>query len=621
VNVRCLFLLLAALPVFGAEATIQDRVQFSQVFGETRNFRIFLPPGYDTSGKRYPVIYWFHGWGERFNKPVDDPPNRNYDSGTDYGGDNIANFVGGHDVIVVKVDGFNPRFAGDNYKRPYNISPVETSRQFPLYFPELVDFIDANYRTIADREHRATAGLSMGGFMSFWIAGKYPHLVSSASNFMGSSEFFVGPRDFPVEYRHDEMYGNYDGVRTRLATGSRDFIQFYHRQMNAIWKYAQDWHETEDFDFDHGTPGMAKTLEFHMNAFAHPAPRPAVWSHADVYPNFTIWGWEVASDRKQPGFTALWNVSAAGFRSAVREWLPDGATIPGVKLSIETDKLYPPRKPQTVTIVRLRDGNVRRQTIAAGADGRLSLDLDGDEYEVGISSGPVLALSGYQLDGAAWATAGGPVRTRLRIWNKGAAPSRPATLRWLSPNPGVDLAPMSSELPAIAPGQSTEVALTVTAKDPKRAVVKIVGVQGDTRLPVEIPLFPPTQPFADFRIVDGQQVRIFQHATEKVQLTLGDGNGDGKANAGERIAILLPEDDVYRAAELFTNDSCVDNTLRAFDDWSDYDHVGASAKYSLPLIKPDCPPGHVIHALARVLLPNKPNHIVRFAAIEFAVEK
>ena len=138
----------------------------------------------------------------------------------------------------------------------------------------------------------------------------------------------MGPRDFPVEYRHDDMYGNYEGVRTRLVTGSRDFIQFYHRQMNAIWKFARDWHETEDFDSDHGTPGMAKTLEFHMNAFAHPLPRPAVWSHADVYPNFTVWGWEVASDRKQPGFTTLENVSATGFRSAVREWLPDGATLP-----------------------------------------------------------------------------------------------------------------------------------------------------------------------------------------------------------------------------------------------------------------------------------------------------
>jgi hypothetical protein len=209
----------------------------------------------------------------------------------------------------------------------------------------------------------------------------------------------------------------------------------------------------------------------------------------------------------------------------------------------------------------------------------------------------------------------------LRIWNKGAAASRPVTLRWLSPNPGVDLSPMSSEAPAIAPGQSTDVPLTVTVKDPKRAVVKIVAVQGDTRLPIEIPLFPPAKPFADFRIADGQQVRIFQHATEKAEIVLGDGNSDGKANAGERIAILLPEDDVYRGAELFTNDACVDNTLRAFDDWTDYDQVGASAKYSLPLIKPDCPAGHVIHALARVLLPDKPNHAMRYAAIEFPVER
>lgn len=616
---RLLVLLFGALSLYGADATIQDRVQFSQVLGETRNFRIFLPPDYASSGKHYPVIYWFHGWGERFNKPVDDP-HRDYDSGPDYGGDTIAAFVGAHDLIVVKLDGFNPRFDGDNYRRPYNISPVETNRQFPLYFPELVDFIDANYRTIPDRDHRATAGLSMGGFMSFWIAGKYPQLVSSASNFMGSPEFFVGPRDFPAEYSHEDMYGNYEGVRTRLVTGARDFIQFYHRQMNAIWKYARDWHETEDFDADHGTPAMAQTLQFHMNAFAHPLPQPALWNHNDVYPNFGVWGWEVSSDRKQPGFTMLANVSAAGFHSAVREWLPDGAVIPSVKLSIETDKLYPPRKPQTVTIVRVRDGNVRKQTLTASADGRLSLELDGDDYEVGISPGPRLALSGYQLEGAAWATAGEPVHTRVRLWNTGAAPTKPGALRWLSPNPGVDLAPMSAELPALAPGQSTDVELTVTVRDPKRAVARILGVQGDTRMPFVIPLFPPAQPFPDARIADGQSVRVFQHATGKAQVTLGDGNADGKANAGERIAILLPEDDVYRVAELFTNDACVDNTLRAFDDWSDYDHVGASAKYSLPLIKPDCPPGHVIHALARVLLPNKPNHLVRYAVVDVTVQ-
>ena len=52
-------------------------------------------------------------------------------------------------------------------------------------------------------------------------------------------------------------------------------------------------------------------------------------------------------------------------------------------------------------IVVLRDGQVRRQTLTADASGRLNLELDGDDYEVGISSGPVLAPSGYRLDGAA----------------------------------------------------------------------------------------------------------------------------------------------------------------------------------------------------------------------------
>ncbi len=616
---RFFLLVLGALPLWGAEATIEDRVQFSQTFSETRNFRIFLPPDYATSAKRYPVVYWFHDAGERFNKPADQP-GHNYDSGSDYGGDNIANYVARHDLIVVKWDGFNPRFNGDNYNRPYNVGPVETTRQFPLYFPELVDFVDANFRTIADREHRGTSGLGMGGFMSFWIAGKYPQLVSSASSFMGSPEFLVGPRDFPVEYSHDVMYANYDGVRTRLVVGTRDFAQFYGHQLNGIWKYARDWHETEDVDSDHGTPGIGKTLDFHMNAFSHPLPRPNTWSHADVYPNFGIWGWEVGTDRKQPGVTLLTDVSAAGFRSAVREWLPDGSPIPEVKVSIETDKLYPPRKPQTVTFVRRRDGKVRRETVTASADGRLSLDLDGDDYEVGISPGPVLALAGYQLDGSAWPTAGEGVHVRFRIWNKGAAASRPGTLRWMSPNFGLEVAPLTSDLPAIAAGQSLEVPVTITARDLKREVARVLAVQGDTRMPAEIPLYPPARPFPDFRLADGAAVRVYQHATQKIELTLGDGNGDGKANAGERVAILLPEDDVYRVAEVITNDACVDNSLRGFDDWSDYDHVGASAKYTLPLIRPDCPKGHVIHALARVLLPDKPNDVMRYAAIDIPVD-
>ena len=606
-----------AFAALAGEAIILDRSHFSQVFGEERNYRIFLPPDYATSGKRYPVVYWFHGWSERYNRPVAGDPHRNYDAGTDYGGDNIANFVGSHDLIVVKWDGYNPRTPGEKYPRPYNISPVETERQFPLYFPELVSYIDAHYPTIADREHRATAGLSMGGFMSFWVSGKYPHLVGSASNFMGSSEFFVGPRGFPVEYRHEEMHNNYEGMRTRMVKGSKDFIQFYHRRMNAIWNYTRPYHETEEFEADHGTPGMARTLAFHMNAFAHPLPPPEVWHHNDVYPDFSVWGWEVHSDRRVPGLTALENVSASGFRSSVREWLYGGNCMPQVKVTILSARLYPPGKRQAITYVRVRDGKVRLERENADAEGRLHFELDGDAYEVGVGPAAVPALDGFTVQDAGWATAGKPVRVRVRFWNKGATASAPARFAWETPNGSVYLKTRFAAVPALAPGKWAEIPLEFLVRDEQREIVRLFAAGGGKKLMLEIPLFPPASPASEFRIADGKSLSVFQEGVQKRQLRLGEGNGDGVAQAGERIAILLPDGDAFRAAELFTNDACMDNSQRVSDVWGNYDHVGASAKYSLPLIAPGCPAGHRVRLLARVQLPDKPNHHIRYAVIEF----
>lgn len=620
---RCVLVFATAIwvtgPARGAEPLILDREHPSSVMRETRNYRIFLPPDYGGSARRYPVIYWFHGWSERHNKPVAGRNDRNYDRGSDYGGDTIAAFVQKHPVIVVKWDGYNPRTAEEAYPRPYNISPVETARQFPLYFPELVAYIDANYRTIPDREHRATAGLSMGGFMSFWVAGKYPHLVSSASNFMGSSEFSVGPRGFDVEYRHEEMRLNYDGLRTRLVTGSRDFIRFYHQRMNAVWQYTRDRHETEEFDFDHGTPGMARTLEFHMSAFSSPLPRPAEWSHADVYPAFDVWGWEVVSDRRQPGMTILQNVSKAGLRSSVREWLPGGKLLTGVKLAIITAKLYPPLAEQTVTMVRVRDGRVNRAPRKADPEGRLTLDVDGDEYEIGIGRGAVLALAGFSTE-EAWASVQRPVRARARFLNKGAAASAPISLRWQSPNPEVAIANPAIAIPALAPGASVETPVAFTVSAEGREIVKLVAVGAGVRLAAEVPLFPPAQPVKSFQIADGRAILAFQHAVEKESLTFGDGNGDGKAARGETFAVLLPDGDDWRAAELFTNDRCIDLTMRVSDVWSAYDHVGASAKYSLPVVRKDCPPGRMVRFMTRVQLPDKPNHKVQYGTVEIRVE-
>jgi hypothetical protein len=101
-------------------------------------------------------------------------------------------------------------------------------------------------------------------------------------------------------------------------------------------------------------------------------------------------------------------------------------------------------------------------------------------------------------------------------------------------------------------------------------------------------------------------------------MTLGEGNGDGQSNRGEQIAILLPDGDAYRAAELFSTDDCIDLTTRISDSWSDYDQVGASAKYTLAKISPNCP--NTVKLLAQIIVPNKPNHQLKQATIELQIK-
>jgi S-formylglutathione hydrolase FrmB len=270
------------------DATIIDSRHYSQVFGEVRNYRIFLPPDYYSNPeKKYPVIYFYHGWAQRYfgsaSKYAD------YDKGDENNGDNISNFVAAHDVIVVKPDGYNRRENEDYFKHPYNVEWMDTYRQFPIYFPEIVDYIDTHFHTIADREHRAISGLSMGGFMAFWIGGKYPQLVSAAGSFCGSAEFLVGPVDFPFYYRHIDMYKNYGGINVRLNYGDKDRLRGFHEELNMVWPQVMDNYEFKIYDAGHSTCGLSDMFGFFLKTFENPPVKPLKWDHIDVYPEFCTW--------------------------------------------------------------------------------------------------------------------------------------------------------------------------------------------------------------------------------------------------------------------------------------------------------------------------------------------
>ena len=60
--------------------------------------------------------------------------------------------------------------------------------------------------------------------------------------------------------------------------------------------------------------------------------------------------------------------------------------------------------------------------------------------------------------------------------------------------------------------------------------------------------------------------------------------------------------------------------VRESDNWTAYDHVGASAKYSVPVLSSDCPTGHTIKFFAEYWLPENPNHIIKRGVVSIKVK-
>jgi enterochelin esterase-like enzyme len=143
----------------------EDKTHFSKVFNREKPYRIFLPSDYASSQKKYPVIYYFHGNTGSHELDID----------------GVAQLVKDNPVILVAWNGRSI----DSDLCPYNIgnhSNINYQVQLKDYFLELLSYIDSTYRILPDRSDRAIIGHSMGGIMSFFIAGEYPDLIGRMTN-------------------------------------------------------------------------------------------------------------------------------------------------------------------------------------------------------------------------------------------------------------------------------------------------------------------------------------------------------------------------------------------------------------------------------------------------------
>ncbi len=136
---------------------------------DTRDIVIYLPPSYNSSDKAYPVIYLLHGFGGNERSLVDEVG----EELAIFLIDGLINAGSLKEMIIVMPDG-RSKYGGSFY-----LNSELTGNYEDYIAVELVDHIDSNYRTISDREGRAIAGASMGGYGSMTLAMKHSEVYSA----------------------------------------------------------------------------------------------------------------------------------------------------------------------------------------------------------------------------------------------------------------------------------------------------------------------------------------------------------------------------------------------------------------------------------------------------------
>jgi enterochelin esterase-like enzyme len=139
---------------------IREHWYHSKITEEWRRTLVYLPPGYDSNRRRYPVLYLQHGGGEN----VTGWPRQGL---MNFIMDNLIEAGKAKPMIVVMDTGYALK-PGEQAPSPGGpFPPPITFKQ--VVINEVTPAVDTTYRTIADRDHRAMAGLSMGSRQTLYI--------------------------------------------------------------------------------------------------------------------------------------------------------------------------------------------------------------------------------------------------------------------------------------------------------------------------------------------------------------------------------------------------------------------------------------------------------------------
>jgi|688.fasta_scaffold405651_2 enterochelin esterase-like enzyme len=184
--------------------TMESLIIQSKVLGKDVRYSIYLPSDYETSQRKYPVLYLLHGYSD------DETGWTQFGEVQKIANESISKGEATQMIIVMPDAGVS-----------WYINDAAGKVKYEDFFiNEFIPFIDSIYKTRNKKQYRAVAGLSMGGYGSFIYAMKHPDLFSAAAPLSAAIHSDYEITEMPdnlKNYKFIELFGIDLAVKNRLT--------------------------------------------------------------------------------------------------------------------------------------------------------------------------------------------------------------------------------------------------------------------------------------------------------------------------------------------------------------------------------------------------------------------
>ena len=216
----------------------------SKTLGMMRRMHVYTPPGYEKTTTKYPVFYLLHGGG-------DDDSGWNTVGRAGFILDNLLAAGKAKPMIVVMPNGSMPMPASTTPGMPSAQAMSEMRARFAdELLTNVMPYVEKTYRTLTDRDNRAIAGLSMGGFQTLDLTLTHPELFTYVGVF--SSGFFGATIDeAETKYAKVLQDATFNKKLFWIEIGKDDFVMDANKKTLALLDKHQIKYQYKETDGAH----------------------------------------------------------------------------------------------------------------------------------------------------------------------------------------------------------------------------------------------------------------------------------------------------------------------------------------------------------------------------------